>query len=80
MSQRPLRTHSRRTGYIGRLVPSALLHDSPLHLHPHHVVHLCGQTCLGRQDVVGTPLAKYAFDVVDVIWLHDHRIVEITGG
>lgn len=34
---------------------------------------------LRREDVVGTPLAKEIFDLVDFIWLHDDRISEITG-
>jgi hypothetical protein len=34
---------------------------------------------LAREDVVGTPLAQLAFDVVDAVWLQDERIAEIVG-
>jgi hypothetical protein len=34
---------------------------------------------LSREGVVGTPLAKIAFDMVDAVWLHDGRIKEIVG-
>jgi hypothetical protein len=34
---------------------------------------------LARADVVGTPLAQLAFDVVDAIWLQDERIADIVG-
>jgi len=33
---------------------------------------------LAREDVVGTPLAQVAFDIVDAVWLQDDRIVEIV--
>ncbi|HKZ05156.1 MAG TPA: hypothetical protein VJU81_06765 [Methylomirabilota bacterium] len=33
---------------------------------------------LRRHEVVGTPLAARAFELVDAIWLHDPRIGEIT--
>lgn len=33
---------------------------------------------LARSDVIGTPLAQQAFDIVDCIWLNDPRIAEIT--
>ena len=33
---------------------------------------------LRRDEVVGTPLAQAVFDIVDYIWLHDERILEIT--
>lgn len=33
---------------------------------------------LRREEVVGTPLAREVFDIVDFIWLHDGRIAEIT--
>jgi hypothetical protein len=36
-------------------------------------------TCLRRDDVVGTPAAKQAFEIVDAIWLQDRRIAEIVG-
>ena len=32
-----------------------------------------------RDQVIGTPLAQQAFAIVDVIWLNDPRIAEITG-
>lgn len=35
---------------------------------------------LGRSQVIGTPLARAAFECVDAIWLHDERIAEIVGG
>ena len=35
---------------------------------------------LSRAEVVGTPLAKHAFDIVDAIWLQDERIIEVRGG
>jgi hypothetical protein len=34
---------------------------------------------LSRDEVIGTPLAKRAFDVIDFIWLQDHRIQEVTA-
>jgi hypothetical protein len=34
---------------------------------------------LSRGEVIGTPLAQKAFDIVDAIWLQDLRISEITG-
>jgi hypothetical protein len=34
---------------------------------------------LSRDEVIGTPLAKLAFDIVDAIWLQDPRIGEIRG-
>lgn len=33
---------------------------------------------LARSDVIGTPLAQQAFDIVDCVWLNDPRIEEIT--
>ena len=33
-----------------------------------------------RDAVVGTPLAKLAFDLVDAVWVHDSRIREIVQG
>jgi len=33
---------------------------------------------LSRDAVVGTPLAKLAFDLVDAVWVHDSRIREIV--
>jgi hypothetical protein len=34
---------------------------------------------LAREEVVGTPIAKSAFKLVDAVWLHDGRIGEIVG-
>jgi hypothetical protein len=34
---------------------------------------------LGREQVVGTPLAKIAFEFVDAVWVQDLRIREIVG-
>jgi hypothetical protein len=34
---------------------------------------------LSREAVIGTPLARIAFDIVDAVWLHDGRIKEIVG-
>jgi hypothetical protein len=34
---------------------------------------------LSREDVVGTPLAQVAFDIVDAVWLQDERIAEVVG-
>jgi hypothetical protein len=36
-------------------------------------------TPLQRDQVIGTPLAQRAFDVVDAIWLVDARIGEVSG-
>jgi len=33
---------------------------------------------LARSEVIGTPLAQTAFDIVDAIWLQDERIAEIV--
>jgi hypothetical protein len=33
---------------------------------------------LARAEVIGTPLAKQAFELVDAIWLRDERIAEIV--
>jgi hypothetical protein len=35
---------------------------------------------LSRQDVISTPLAATAFEMVDAIWLGDERINELTVG
>jgi hypothetical protein len=35
-------------------------------------------TALARDEVVGTPVAKVAFDLVDAVWLQDVRIREIV--
>ena len=35
--------------------------------------------CLARGEVIGTPLAQVAFDLVDAIWLQDERIAEVVG-
>jgi hypothetical protein len=40
--------------------------------------HPLAGRALRREEVVGTPLAKDVFDIVDFIWLHDERISEIT--
>jgi hypothetical protein len=47
-----------------------------------------GETCIAshplvgralrREDVIDTPLAQEVFDLIDLIWLHDDRIVEVT--
>jgi hypothetical protein len=34
---------------------------------------------LSREEVIGTPVAKRAFDVIDFIWLQDHRIQEVVS-
>jgi hypothetical protein len=34
---------------------------------------------LARLDVIGTPLAELAFNIVDAIWLQDERIAEVVG-
>ena len=34
---------------------------------------------LRRDEVIGTPLAQEVFDMVDLVWLNDGRIAEITG-
>jgi len=34
---------------------------------------------LPREAVVGTPIAKVAFEMVDAVWLQDGRIREIVG-
>jgi hypothetical protein len=39
---------------------------------------LCSRA-LKRADVIGTPLAKEVFQLVDAIWLHDSRIAEVRG-
>lgn len=36
-----------------------------------------GRTML-RADVIGTPLAKQTFDVLDTVWLTDTRLTELT--
>jgi hypothetical protein len=35
---------------------------------------------LSREAVVGTPLAKQVFELVDAIWLGDDRIDEVRAG
>jgi hypothetical protein len=35
---------------------------------------------LRRDQIVGTPMSKEVFEMVDVIWLRDDRIRELTGG
>jgi hypothetical protein len=39
---------------------------------------LCGRA-LKRAEVIGTPLAKQVFQLIDAIWLHDARIAEVRG-
>jgi len=39
---------------------------------------LCGRA-LNRSDVVGTPLAKEVFELIDAIWLQDPRIADVRG-
>jgi len=39
---------------------------------------ICGAG-LARADVIGTPLAQNAFDVIDAIWLGDARIAEMRS-
>ena len=34
---------------------------------------------INRDEVIGTPLAQQAFDIVDAIWLQDTRIAEVTA-
>jgi hypothetical protein len=34
---------------------------------------------LARKEVVGTPLAQVAFEIVDAVWLQDERIAEVVG-
>ena len=33
---------------------------------------------LSREEVVGTPLAQVAFEIIDAVWLYDSRIKEIA--
>jgi hypothetical protein len=40
---------------------------------------LVGQA-LTREQVIGSPLAKRVFDMVDTIWCGDERIMEVKGG
>ncbi len=40
---------------------------------------LVGRT-LQRDEVIGTPLAKEVFDLIDFLWLHDERIAEVSHG
>jgi len=37
---------------------------------------LCGRA-LRRDEVIGTPFAQEAFQIVDAIWLHDPRVGEV---
>jgi len=39
---------------------------------------LCGRA-LKRAEVVGTPLAKQIFGLVDIIWLQDPRVSEVRA-
>lgn len=34
---------------------------------------------LSRTEVIGTPIAQRAFEIVDAIWVQDDRIIEITA-
>jgi hypothetical protein len=36
-------------------------------------------TALARDEVIGTSLARTAFDMVDAIWLQDERLAEVAG-
>ena len=45
---------------------------------PADVRTLCGRA-LARAEVVGTPLAKLVFDVVDAVFLEDPRIADVTS-
>jgi hypothetical protein len=36
-------------------------------------------SALPRAAVIGTPLAKVAFDIVDTVWIQDSRIREIVS-
>ena len=35
-------------------------------------------SAVARAAVIGTPLAKFAFDIVDAVWIQDSRIGEIV--
>jgi len=35
---------------------------------------------LRREQVIGTPLAKLAFEIIDAVWIQDSRIADIVGG
>ena len=35
---------------------------------------------MSREEVIGTPLAKQVFEMVDAIWLNDDRIEEVRVG
>ena len=41
--------------------------------------HTLVGTCLRRDQVVGTPIAKQSFGLVDTIFLMDDRIAELRG-
>ena len=45
-----------------------------------HVDTELASKALSREEVVGTPLAQHAYDVVDTIFDQDLRIAEIRGG
>jgi hypothetical protein len=45
---------------------------------PANTPSLCGRA-LKRAEVIGTALAKEAFQFVDAIWLHDSRIAEVRS-
>jgi hypothetical protein len=34
---------------------------------------------LARVEVIGTPFASTAFEIVDAVWSQDERILEITA-
>ena len=36
-------------------------------------------SALARAAVIGTPLARVAFDIVDAVWIQESRIREIVG-
>lgn len=45
---------------------------------PANTRELCGRA-LRRDEVIGTPFAQEAFQLVDAIWLHDPRIDEVRN-
>ena len=38
------------------------------------------RAALGRNEVVGRPIAKDAFAVIDAVWLADQRIADLVAG
>jgi len=45
---------------------------------PANSPQLCGRA-VKREEVIGTPFAQEAFQLVDAIWLHDPRIDEVRN-